>query len=94
MSTIKQALGPGAAPEDVGSYGAQEIAHYRVRVGDVWLHAVRCGTEQEVAAHLRDADPVWTRPGVELLATRAMFDWFGPFPKAGTTKHWLVEVEA
>lgn len=88
MSTIKQTLGAmDAAPE------VMEITHYRVQLGDVWLHAVRCGAWQEVIKQLRDLDPVWTRPGVELVAARPLVAWFGPFPAQGHTKHWLVEVE-
>ena len=69
------------------------VFHYRVKLGPVWLHAVSLGTGDEVIARLRVADSVWARAMVELVASRPLMDWLGPFPAEGDSKFWLVEEE-
>jgi hypothetical protein len=65
------------------------IAHYRVKLGGVWLHGVALGTA--VRARLAADDPIWTRPDVELLASRPLDAWYGPFPRGDAIKLWLEE---
>lgn len=69
------------------------IAHYRVKLGPVWLHAVGIGAEAVVRQRLGDGDPVWQRASVELLASRPLNDWMGPFPRATRLRMWLVEAD-
>jgi hypothetical protein len=72
---------------------ADTFAHYRVRIGGVWLHAVAAGTAEAVRSRLAAGDDVWLRAGVELLACKSVDEWNGPFPKGGGVRQWLVEVE-
>lgn len=72
---------------------AEQISHYRVKIGPVWLHAVTCMRADRALEHLRASDPVWLRSEVELVQCRDLDSWFGPFPVPGHVKHWLVEEE-
>jgi len=72
---------------------ADTFAHYRVKLGRQWLHAVAMGEAEAVRKRLADDDPIWQRPSLELVACQSIDDWFGPFPAAGRVKYWLAEVE-
>jgi len=67
------------------------IAHYRVKLGRVWLHAVVAGAADAVLERLGEDDAVWQRTGVELVACRPLDAWYGPFPKGGAIRLWTVE---
>jgi hypothetical protein len=65
------------------------IAHYRVKLGKAWLHAVAVGGDTVVRTRLIADDAIWLRPGVELVASRALDAWYGPFPRGDAIKMWL-----
>ena len=69
------------------------IAHYRVKLGTLWLHAVAVGSDSAVRTRLIADDAIWSRPGVELVASRALDAWYGPFPKGDHIKFWAVEAD-
>jgi hypothetical protein len=66
------------------------IAHYRVNMGHHWLHAVAMGDAMAVLKRLKEDDPVWQRPDVELVACKPIDAWNGPFPKPGKMRIWTV----
>jgi hypothetical protein len=68
------------------------IAHYRVKLDAVWLHAVALGSAAAVRKRLNDADSIWQREAVELVGEQPVDTWHGPFPRVGGIKQWLVEV--
>jgi len=70
---------------------ADMIAHYRVAMGKWWWHAVALGTAEDVRKRLADIDQVWTRPTLELVASKPLDAWNGPFPRGGGVKFWAVE---
>ena len=72
---------------------SDQISHYRVKIGAAWVHAVLTGNAEEALARLRADDPVWTHGKVELLASRLIDEWFGPFPRKDGIKLWLAEQE-
>ena len=75
------------------SDAADTIAHYRVKLGRMWLHAVAAGDAAAALTRLGEDDAVWQRTGVELVACKPLDAWYGPFPRGGAIKLWTVEEE-
>ena len=71
--------------------GAETVTQYRVKLGPIWLHAVMIGHALKVIEQLREIDPIWTRPSVELVASRSFAEWMGPWPRATGVKLWLAD---
>ena len=65
------------------------ITHYRVPLGDVWLHAVLYDVPADALEHLGAMDDIWKRPGVELVDSKPTDAWYGPFPRAHRPKLWI-----
>jgi hypothetical protein len=71
----------------------QKVLHFRVKLGELWIHAIGIGEPLAVRKRLEDDDPIWQRPSVELVDCRRLGDSMGPFPAGDRIKFRAVEAD-